>query len=138
MAYKTNERVKRILQEKFKDVVTDYLLELCNMWDFDPANGWFVGDEVGDVWCYGDNIFICFDDMRYVVEHDVSYDTYRDWMDYRLWASDFGQDTPNLNAWCRGCPRVDNATQVKLSAMKLDLEKEIGRVTGKHKQINIS
>lgn len=140
MAYKVHDAVKRNIKEKFKDAVNGYLLELCNMWELDPANGWFVGDKVGDVWCYGDNIFIGFDDMRYVVENDVSYETYQDWQEYCVWANEFNQDTPNLNAWCKGCPRVDEETQKKLSAMKSDLikacldEKEKVKNNGKDKQ----
>jgi len=123
MAYKVMDAIKRRIKENWEVACNSYLLELCNMWDLDPANGWFVGDEVGDVWCYGDNIFIGFDDMRYVVENDVSYETYQDWQEYCVWATEFNQDTPNLNAWCKGCPRVDEETQKKLSAMKSDLIK---------------
>ena len=139
MDYKVNNAVKRNIKKKFKDAANGYLLELCNMWELDPTNGWFVGDEVGDVWCYGDNIFIGFDDMRYVVENDVSYETYQEWQEYCVWANEFNQDTPNLNAWCKGCPRVDEETQKKLSAMKSDLikacldEKEKVKNNGKEK-----
>ena len=129
--YKTNEASKRLLQEKFEEVVNGYLLELCNMWELDPANGWFVGDEVGDVWCYGDYIFIGFDDMRYVVENDVSYETYDEWQEYCLWAKDFEQVVPNLKSWCMGCPRVDEATKEKLTAMRNELNELIKETKAK-------
>ena len=129
--YKTNETSKRLLQEKFEEVVNGYLLELCNMWELDPANGWFVGDEVGDVWCYGDYIFIGFDDMRYVVENDVSYETYDEWQEYCLWAKDFEQVVPNIKSWCMGCPRVDEATKEKLTAMRNELNELIKETKAK-------
>ena len=129
--YKTNEASKRLLQEKFEEVVNGYLLELCNMWELDPANGWFVGDEVGDVWCYDDYIFICFDDMRYVVENDVSYETYDEWQEYCLWAKDFEQVVPNLKSWCMGCQRVDEATKEKLTAMRNELNELIKETKAK-------
>ena len=125
MAYKVNDAVKRNIKEKFKDAVNGYLLELCNMWELDPANGWFVGDEVGDVWCYGDYIFIGFDDMRYVVENDVSYETYFDWQEYCVFANEFNQDTPNLNAWCKGCPRLSESEQQRLRDLKKDFESAV-------------
>ena len=131
MAYKTHDAVKRKLHDNFESVVNGYLLELCNMWELDGKKGFFVGDSVGDVWCHGETLFINFDDIRYVVENDVSYSTYMDWMDYCVWAADFNQTIPNLKSWCNGCPRVDVVTQEKLSAMRYELEKAINETKEK-------
>jgi hypothetical protein len=48
-----------------------------------------------------------------------------EWLDYCTWAAEFGQNRPNLDAWCKGCPRVDVVTQEKMSAMKFELDKLI-------------
>ena len=124
MAYKTGDAVKRNLRKKFEEVCNGYLLELCNMWELDAmAYGDWIADEVGGTWAYGDNVFIDFDNIRYCVENNVSYSTYMDWLDYCVWAADFGQTVPNLKSWCKGCPRVDAATQERMSAMRCELIK---------------
>lgn len=127
MAYKVHDAVKRNLKEKFKEVCNGYLLELANMWELDcKTYGFWVGDEVGGVYSYGDTgLFINMEDIRYCVINNVSYSEYRDWLDYCVWASEFGQNAPNLKAWHNGCPRVDVVTQEKLSAMKYEFEKLI-------------
>ena len=83
MAYKTCDAVKRNLQSKFEEVCNGYLLELCNMWDLSakPYGDW-ICNEVGGTWCYGENLFIDFDNIKYCVENNVSYSTYMDWLDY--------------------------------------------------------
>lgn len=126
MAYKAHNAVKKHLKEQWDAVCNGYLLELANMWEWDcKSDGYWIGDEVGDVWCYGDNIFIGFDDMRYVVENDVSYETYSEWQEYCVWANEFNQDTPNLNAWCKGCPRLSESEQQKLRDLKKDFESAV-------------
>lgn len=127
MAYKVHDAVKRNLKEKFEEVCNGYLLELANMWELDcKTYGFWVGDEVGGVYSYGDTgLFINMEDIRYCVINNVSYSEYRDWLDYCVWAVEFGQNAPNLKAWHNGCPRVDVVTQEKLSAMKYEFEKLI-------------
>ena len=142
--YKTNNAVKRHFKEQFEAACNAYLLELHNMWDLDhdltpKGYGYWIGGEIGGVYAYGDSIFINMDDIRYCVENGVSYETYQEWQEYCVWANEFNQDTPNLNAWCKGCPRVDEKTQKKLSTMKSDLikacldEKEKVKNNGKEK-----
>ena len=132
MAYKTCDAVKRNLQNKFEEVCNGYLLELCNMWDLSakPYGDW-ICNEVGGTWCYGENLFIDFDNIKYCVDNNVSYSTYMDWLDYCVWAADFGQTVPNLKSWCMGCPRVDVATQEKLSSMRYELNKLIEETKSK-------
>lgn len=127
MAYKVNDAVKRNLQNKFEEVCNGYLLELCNMWDINAKSydGFWVGDEIGGTFAYGETLFINMDDIKYCVENNVSYSEYMEWLDYCVWASEFGQTQPNLKSWHKGCPRVDEATQEKLSSMKYKLEKLI-------------
>lgn len=125
MAYKTNDAVIRHLKEQWEAACNGYLLELANMWEWDCSGdyGYWIGDNVGGVYAYGDCTFIGMDDIIYCVENSISEKTYDEWQEYCVWANEFNQDTPNLNAWCKGCPRVDEVTQKKLSAMKSDLIK---------------
>ena len=134
MAYKVHDAVKRNLKEKFEEVCNGYLLELANMWELDcKTYGFWVGDEVGGVYSYGDTgLFINMDDIRYCVINNVPYSEYMKWLEYCVWAEEFKQTVPNLKAWHHGCPRVDETTQERLSAMKYELEKNIEETKGKY------
>lgn len=131
MAYKTNDAMKRELKKHWTTACNSYLLELCNMWELNVSDGFWAADEVGGTWCHGDTLFIDMNDVRFCVENDVSYSEYMDWLDYCVWASEFNQTVPNLKSWHMGCPRVDVATQERLSAMKFELERLIVETKGK-------
>lgn len=123
MAYKTKDAVKRQLKKQWELACGYYMVELCNMWELDSSNGFWVADEIGGTWCYGETLFIDMDNVKFCVENDVSYSEYMDWLDYCVWAADFDQNVPNLKAWHDGCPRVDAVTQEKLSAMRYEMIK---------------
>ena len=124
--YKTTDGMKRLLKDEYEKNCNKYLLELYNMWELDAHYGYWVSDNIGGTLCYGDTgLFIDMDNIRYCVENDISYSQYMEWLDYCVWAADFEQDVPNLKSWCKGCPRVDVATQEKLSAMRTELMRTI-------------
>lgn len=116
----------RALREDYEKACNGYLVTLLNMWELDASYGFWVSDEVGGTYSYGDTgLFLNMDDMIYVVENNISEQSYQEWLDYCVWASEFNQTVPNLRAWHHGFPRVDEATQKKLSDMKRELNKLI-------------
>lgn len=127
MAYKVKDAVKRDLNKRFEEVCNGYLLELCRMWELDCEKyGFWIGDDVGGTFSYGDTgLFISMDDIRYCVINNVTYSEYLEWLEYCVWAEEFKQAVPNLEAWHHGCQRVDEKTQERLSAMKYELAKLI-------------
>ena len=66
-----------------------------------------------------------------VLKNSISEKTYDEWQEYCLWAKDFEQVVPNLKSWCMGCPRVDEATQEKLTAMRNELNELIKETKAK-------
>ena len=123
--YKTNEATKRLLREKFEEVVNGYLLELCNMWNIDARLGYWVSDKVGGTYIFGDEDPINLDEIIYAVTNDVKYETYSKWLDYVCFANEFSQSVPNFESWCKGCPRLDESQQQRLRDLKNDLETAI-------------
>lgn len=116
----------RVLREDYEKACNGYLVILLNMWELDSSYGFWVSDEVGGTYSYGDTgLYLNMDDMIYVVENKISEQSYRDWLDYCVWAEEFNQTVPNLRSWHHGFPRVDEATQKKLSDMKHELNKLI-------------
>ena len=123
---KTKDGIKKMLKEQWKKACNGYLVELLRMWELDAYYGYWIGDEVGGVYDYGDGmISIGMDDIIYCVENDVEYKEYMAWQEYICEAAEFGFDTPNLRSWHRGCPRTPQEVFDKLRGMKTDLAKAV-------------
>ena len=135
---KTKSGVKRMLKEQWEKACNGYLVELLRMWELDSYYGYWIGDEVGSVYDYGDGmISISMDNIIYCVEHDVTQEQYMEWQDYNSEAYEFGFDIPNLKSWLRGCPRVSHEAFERLRKLKADLndaiKEEQERVKNEHK-----
>lgn len=102
---KINDAYKRLLKEKFDEAANKYLVALLQMWELDACYGFWVADQVGGTYAYGDNISINYDDICYVVNNDIPKDEFQEWSDYCTWCIEMGLSYPNLNAWHMGCPR---------------------------------
>jgi hypothetical protein len=96
------------------------------MWDLDAHYGYWIGDETGGVYDYGDGMLsLGMDDIIYCVENDVTESQYIEWQEYIIEAHEFGFDMPSLKAWMHKCPRTTKETFDKLRALKADLNKAI-------------
>lgn len=126
MTYKANNAVKRHLKEQWEAVCNGYLLELANMWEWDcKSYGFWVGDDVGGIFSYGDDTFINMDEIIFCVENDVAYETYYDYMEYCTWAHEFGFNVPNFESYFKGCPIAPKDVQERLTKQKQELDKLI-------------
>ena len=135
---KTKNSVKKMLKEQYEKACNGYLVELLRMWELDAHYGYWIGDEVGGLYDYGDGmITISMDDIIYCVEHDVTEKQYMEWQEYCCDAAEFGFDIPNLKSWLRGCPRVSHEAFERLRKLKADLndaiKEEQERVKNEHK-----
>lgn len=127
-----SKAILRALREDYEKACNGYLVTLLNMWELDASYGFWVSDEVGGTYSYGDTgLYLNMDDMIYVVENNISEQSYQEWLDYCVWASEFNQTVPNLRVWHHGFPRVDEATQKKLSEMRYELDRLIEKTKGK-------
>lgn len=122
--------INKNLKQDFERAVDAYVDALLYMWSeyetedpsFTSTYGYWVGDDKSGVYCYGDDTFINLSDIILCVEKEVSYNDYREWVDYCTQAHEFGFDEPNLRSWLNGCPRVPQETFDKLQNMKENLE----------------
>lgn len=123
---KTKDSIKAMLREQWEKACNGYLLELLRMWELDAHYGYWIGDEVGGVYDYGEgSIDIGMDNIIYCVENDVTRQTFDEWAEYICDASEFGFDTPNLGSWCKGCPRTPQKVFDRLRGLKADLAKAV-------------
>ena len=123
---KTKDSTKAMLREQYEKACNGYLVELLRMWELDAYYGYWIGQEIGGVYDYGDGMFtINMDDIIYCVEHDVGREQYIEWQEYCCDASEFGFDIPNLKSWIMGCPRTSQEVFKKLREMKKILDDAI-------------
>ena len=132
---KTKDAVKRQLKEQWKQACNGFLVELLRMWELDACYGYWIGDEVGGLYDYGDGMFtISMDDIIYCVMGDITREQYIEWQEYLCDATEFGFDTPNLLSWIRGCPRTPQAVFDRLRRMKAELDKAVEEEKQRMKQ----
>jgi hypothetical protein len=123
---KTKDAVKAQLKEDWKQACNGFLVELLRMWELDGHYGYWIGNEEGSLYDYGDGMFtINMDDIIYCVLGDITSEQYIEWQEYVCEAAEFGFDTPNLRSWIRGCPRTSKATFDTLRMMKQGLQEAI-------------
>lgn len=125
------EKLKK-LREDYERLANMYLDELVKAYELDPDNGYWVGDEVGGVYCNGDMFSVSFDDMIFIVTYNVPKDEFLEWVDYCLFAHEFGQPEPNLKSWYAGCPRHNKETRDRITELKRNLITEINELTIKN------
>ena len=118
---KTKDGIKKMLKEQWRKACNGYLVELLRMWELDAHYGYWVGDEHGTMYCYGETHNLTMEEIIYIVECDIEEDEVLEWEDYCLDAHEFGFDIPNLRAWHRGCPRTSQEVFNHLRQIKSDL-----------------
>lgn len=127
---KTKDSVKRMLKEQWEKACNGYLVELARMWEWDLCSsyGFWIADEVGGVYSYGELYHIDIEDIIYCVEHDVTSDEYLEHTDYWLKCHEYNFNTLSLKAWHEGASRISQEVFDKLDALKKNLEDEIDNV----------
>lgn len=115
---KTSDAVKRILKENYEKACNCYLVELLNMWELDAHYGFWVRDEIGGIYCYGDSIYINMDEIIYCVVNDIKELEYQEYLDYNVMALEYNFNTLSFESWHMGCPRVTRETFDRLRKMK--------------------
>ena len=123
---KTRDAVKRQLKEQWKKACNGFLVELVRMWELDGHYGYWIGDEDGSLYDYGDGMFtISMDDIIYCVLGDITLKQYMEWQEYICDAHEFNFNTPNLRSWMRGCPRTPPEAFDKLRKLKAELDNAV-------------
>lgn len=118
-----NNSHKELLKENYEKACNDYVAALLALWGLDGYYGFWIGEDVGGVYDYGDGIFtICMCDIIYCVENSVTEQEYEEMLEYYIKCSEYNLPTMNLNAWHKGAPRYDFS---KLDALKKDLNDAI-------------
>lgn len=121
-----NTSHKKLLKENYEKACNAYVGMLAEMWEWDTKSyGYWVGDEVGGIYSYGEFVFIDMQDIIFCVENNINASEYEEWQEYCLFANEYNQNVPNLKAWHNGCPRLSKDAQKHLISLKERLDKAI-------------
>ena len=71
--YKANKALIRLLDDDYTKACNGWVNQLLLMWELDTHYGYWAGDQVGGVYCYGEFIFIDMENITYL--HKPSYIT---------------------------------------------------------------
>lgn len=119
----------KLLKENYEKACNDYVQALLTLWNLDGYYGYWIGEDVGGVYDYGDGIFtIGMQDIVYCVENGVTEEEYEEMLEYCVKCHEYKLPAMNLNAWHKGAPRHDFT---KLDALKKDLNNAIDKEKNK-------
>lgn len=92
------------MKKRYIELANEYLKAFCERYDFHLEDTYWVADEPGIAGII--DYYFNYDTIRYCVDNKVDWDTLIDWYDYTIATSGKGVPTPNIKAWCSGCPRL--------------------------------
>lgn len=112
---------KKQLKKDFARACEEYLKALCLMFELPYEQDAWVAGDVGTTACVGD-YFISMEEIRYVVDNNVTYDEYLQYYDYCLEAYEYNITIPSLKSWYKGCPRATKEDFANLRKAKEDFD----------------
>lgn len=121
----SNVMKQAIIRKNFERAVSDYVAALLEKFGWDAYYGSWVADDCTGVYCYADEYFFNLGDIVYIVDNNVSLETYEEWCEYCAWAQEFRQTSPNLRSWVSGCPRASKQEMESLRKLKQGFEDTI-------------
>lgn len=129
--------MKMNLKKEFKEICEKYRKEFIDMYFTDDEGNamksYWVADEPGTLLDLDADYVFSFETIRYCVDNNVDRGTLIQWYDYTLKAMDFNLPTPNIKAWCRGCPRTTDEQFKRLSSLRQELDEEVNRIKNQAK-----
>lgn len=120
-----NKAHKALLQEEYERSVINYLNALLQNWELDSEYGYWVGDEIGGLYAYGDWLFISMDNIIFCVKNDVTEKEYSEWTEYNSKCTEYNLRGMNLKAWHAGAPRMPKESFEHLDSLKEELNKKV-------------
>ena len=112
--------IKELLAKNYERAVMDYTAALDEMLEI--TDGYWVSDEPGGIYCFGDYYAISMEDLKLAVDKSVPFDEYAKFTEYNMKAEEYSFNTINFKSWLKGAPRVDRATFERLDSLKNDME----------------
>lgn len=120
-----NKAHKELLKQNYEKACNDYVAALLDIWELDAYYGFWIADEVGGLYDYGEGVFtIGMEEIIYCVENNIQKKDYTDYVEYNVKCLDFNLPTMKLEAWHMGAPRIPQEKFDHLDALKKELNEE--------------
>ena len=121
-------KMEKTLKQRYEELAEEYRKALIKQFypneEVPYDDSYWVADEIGGVLELNEDFF-GFDTIRYIVDNNIQYETWYNWFQYCQSVGDFGISTPNLKAWCKGCPRLSKEQIDRLVKLKQDLQDQV-------------
>lgn len=121
-------------RKKWSEACNLWVCLLCEQWERNDRNGYWIGGEVGGVWDMGGDVIMGMNDVIYAVEHNIPFQAYHDWQDYCMDVSELNIDTPSFIDYCNGIGVIKKENLDKLLSMKQDLDNYVNEEKKKLKE----
>lgn len=117
---------KKVLKAVYESACASYAHALCDNWGLSQSDTWWVGDTpCSSTFCFGDIYALSIEELIYVIENDVTLETFLEYTDYNITCMEFNFNTMNLKSYCEGAPRVPQETFDELHKLKQNLDDAI-------------
>lgn len=88
------------LAKVYEGICEIYRQRLCEQWDIDIKNTFWVADRIGEVLCVNDIEFsFGMEDLRGIVDMAISYEDYGEFFRYNLDAYNYATHPINFYSW---------------------------------------
>jgi hypothetical protein len=129
-----NERQKAYLSSQLAAIANEYTKALCEMYECDWNDSFWVADEVGTSVYYFGDYYLNMGQIKELVEKDVPFETFNSWYWYHVDA-EIDYDI-NLHSWIMGLrpellevnnkPKEESRTPQMIEEAQLMLDAIIG------------
>lgn len=88
------------LPKVYEGICEEYRRRLCDQWDLDIKDSWWVADRVGETLAVCDLEYsLGMEDVRLFVDNNVTYENFKEWWNYNLDAFNYAKHPINSHSW---------------------------------------
>ena len=84
----------------FENICDEYRLRLCNQFGISYSDTYWIVDRVGGVLDIQSYYAIDMDELRYIVDHSMSFEDFEEW--YEQWMDTENENRINIRSWLIG------------------------------------
>lgn len=88
------------LHKAYESVCDTYAQRLIEQLGLRKDDAYWVSDEIGSTFAYGDNYFLTMEEIVLLVDNCIGYDEFAEW--YNQWTEFDNENRINLRSWIMG------------------------------------
>lgn len=116
---------KQALRHDFETIANRYADALLDQFGLTWDSAWWVGNQVGGVFCFGEVNSVTFDELLFIVDNGITFKEYDDFIDYNLSMMDLGLNYITFERWYNERNILSKETINNLLEKKKELDEAI-------------